>query len=148
MNALFAVLSLVVAFIVNGTVAMPCLAEQGNVAARKATYEYMCAMCHGRKGKGDGPTGAVLNPKPRDHTNGGYMNELKDEYLFQIIKEGGASVDKSQLMPAWNTQIKDKGIWDLIAYGRTLAVPPYKPVAAEAASKAATKPRSASQPKQ
>ena len=146
MHAFFALLSLVVAFIV-GTVARPCLAGQGDVAAGKATYDYMCAMCHGREGKGDGPTAAVLNPKPRDHTNGGYMNELKDDYLFKIIKEGGASVGKSQLMPAWSIQVKDQGVWDLVAYIRTLAVPPYKPAAAEAASKPVTKPMKAADPK-
>jgi mono/diheme cytochrome c family protein len=75
------------------------------------------------------------------------MNELKDEYLVKIIKEGGASVGKSQLMPAWSTQVKDEGVWDLVAYIRTLAVPPYKPAAAKAASKPATKPMKASDPK-
>src|SRR5262245_54745831 len=141
MKTLVPVLNLVAALILNGTVATLCSAEQGDIAAGKATYGQICAMCHGEMGKGDGPTAAVLNPKPRDHTNGEYMNELKDDYLFKIIKEGGASVGKSQLMPAWSTQVKDKGIWDLVAYVRTLAVPPYKPAAAEAASKAATKPK-------
>jgi mono/diheme cytochrome c family protein len=121
------------------------MAEQGDVAAGKVTYDRLCAMCHGKAGKGDGPTAAVLNPKPRDHTKGDYMNALQDDYLFKIIKEGGASVGKSQLMPAWNTQVNDKGIWDLVAFVRTLAVPPYKPAAAAAASKAAVAPAPVSQ---
>ena len=114
------VLSLAAAFIVNGNIATLCNAEQGDVAAGKVTYGQVGAMCHGETGKGDGPTAAVLNPKPRDQTNGREMNGLKDDYLF--IKEGGASVGKPQLMPSWSTQ-----------------------TAAKAASKAATKPLSASQ---
>jgi len=148
MKTLAPVLSLAAALILNGTVATLGSAEPSDVAAGKTTYGQMCAMCHGETGKGDGPTAAVLNPKPRDHTNGGYMNGLKDDYLFKIIKEGGASVGKSQLMPGWSTQVKDKGVWDLVAYIRTLAVPPYKPAAMEAAGKATTKPISAPQPKQ
>jgi mono/diheme cytochrome c family protein len=72
------------------------------------------------------------------------MNTLKDDYLFKIVKEGGQSVGKSQLMPGWAAQIKDPDIWNVIAYIRTLAVPPYKPDAAattpaEASAPAATK---------
>ncbi len=101
-------------------------------AAGKVTYNKTCAMCHGQTGKGDGPTAAVLNPKPRNHTDGAYMNTLKDDYLFRIIKEGGTSVGKSQLMPAWAAQIKDNEIHNVVAYIRTLAVPPYKSDAAAA----------------
>lgn len=108
-------------------------AEAGNPAAGKVTYEKVCAMCHGMTGKGDGPTAAVLTPKPRNHTDGQYMNTLKDEYLFQIIKDGGAKVGKSQLMPAWAAQIKDDEIRNVVAYIRTLAVPPYKAGAATSA---------------
>ena len=105
-------------------------AEQGDATAGKATYEKICSTCHGMKGKGDGPAAAVLPTKPRNHTDGKYMNTLKDDYLFKIIKEGGAAVGKAQFMPAWGSQLKDQEIWNVIAYVRTLAVPPYQPNAA------------------
>ena len=54
------------------------------------------------------------------------MNALTDTYLFTIIKQGGQAVQKSQMMPPWGTQLKDQQIWDVIAYVRSLAVPPYK----------------------
>ena len=113
--------------LLNSMVVLASFADQGDPVAGKAVYEKICAMCHGPTGKGDGPTAAVLNPKPRNHTDGQYMNVLKDDYLFKIIKDGGASVGKAQLMPAWGSQIKDPDIWNVIAYIRTLAVPPYKP---------------------
>jgi mono/diheme cytochrome c family protein len=129
-----------VAALLNSVVVLASFADQGDPVAGKATYDKICAMCHGPTGKGDGPTAAVLNPKPRNHTDGQYMNVLKDDYLFKIIKDGGASVGKAQLMPAWGAQIKDPDIWNVIAYIRTLAVPPYKPTseAAAPAEKAAT----------
>jgi cytochrome c oxidase cbb3-type subunit III len=111
---------------------VPSVFAGADPVAGKVTYEKTCAMCHGQTGKGDGPTAAVLNPKPRNHTDGAYMNTLKDDYLFKIVKEGGVSVGKSQLMPAWAAQIKDNEIHNVVAYIRTLAVPPYKPAAAAA----------------
>lgn len=116
-----------VALLLGSAIVSVSVAGQGDPVAGKATYDKICAMCHGPKGKGDGPTAAVLNPKPRNHTDGAYMNALKDDYLFKIVKEGGQSVGKSQLMPGWAAQIKDPDIWNVIAYIRTLAVPPYKP---------------------
>jgi mono/diheme cytochrome c family protein len=116
-------------------------AEQGDAQAGKATYDKICSTCHGMTGKGDGPAAAVLPTKPRNHTDGQYMNALKDDYVFKIIKEGGASVGKAQFMPAWGAQIKDPEIWDVVAYIRTLAVPPYQ---AATASTPATEGKSAS----
>lgn len=129
-----------VASLLNSVVLLASFADQGDPVAGKVTYDKICAMCHGPTGKGDGPTAAVLTPKPRNHTDGEYMNVLKDDYLFKIIKDGGASVGKAPLMPAWGAQIKDPDIWNVIAYIRTLAVPPYKPTseAAVPAEKAAT----------
>jgi high-affinity iron transporter len=101
-------------------------AEQGDAKAGKITYDKICGTCHGAAGKGDGPAAAVLPTKPRNHTDGAYMNTLKDDYIFKIIKDGGVAVGKAQFMPAWGAQIKDSEIWNVVAYIRTLAVPPYQ----------------------
>ena len=124
--------SLAVSVLLSGALIAPSSAAQGDPAAGKATYDKTCGMCHGPAGKGDGPTAAVLPTKPRNHTDGNYMNPLTDDYLFKIIKEGGAAVGKAQFMPAWGTQLKDSDIWNVIAYIRTLAVPPYQGAAAQA----------------
>ena len=86
----------------------------------KKVYMQFCASCHGQSGKGDGPAAAALNPKPRDHTDRQYMSSLSDDQLFKVIKEGGASVGKSPLMPPWGPSLKDDQIKDVIAYVRTL----------------------------
>jgi len=90
-------------------------AEQG-----KKLYGQFCASCHGQSGKGDGPAAAALNPKPRDHTNKEYMSKMSDEEMMKVIKNGGASVGKSPLMPPWGASLKDEQIQDVMAYIRTL----------------------------
>ena len=100
---------------------------KGDSKAGKAKYDTLCVGCHGATGKGDGAAAGGLNPKPQDHTNGKHMNTLTDKDLFDIIKGGGAGVKKSPLMPAWGNTLKDEDTWNLIAYIRSLAQPPYKP---------------------
>jgi mono/diheme cytochrome c family protein len=100
---------------------------KGDPKAGKTKYEANCAGCHGKAGKGDGPAAATLNPKPQDHTDGKIMNSLTDQYLFDIIKNGGMAVKKSPIMPANNKKLNDQEIWDVVAYIRSFAVPPYKP---------------------
>jgi cytochrome c oxidase cbb3-type subunit 3 len=90
-------------------------AEQG-----KKLYGQFCVSCHGQSGKGDGAAAAALNPKPRDHTNREYMSKLSDAELLNVIKNGGASIGKSPLMPPWGASLKDEQIQDIIAYIRTL----------------------------
>jgi mono/diheme cytochrome c family protein len=100
---------------------------KGDPKAGKAKYDANCVGCHGATGKGDGAAAAALNPKPQDHTDGKVMNALSDKYLFEIIKDGGAAMKKAAFMPASNKKLTDQEIWDVVAYIRSLAIPPYKP---------------------
>ena len=90
----------------------------GDSAKGKESYNQICAMCHGETGKGDGVAAASLDPKPRDLSSGEYVSTLTDEYIFKVIKEGGESVGKSNLMTAWGAVLSDDKIWDVIAYLR------------------------------
>jgi mono/diheme cytochrome c family protein len=47
--------------------------------------------------------------------------------LFDIIKEGGKAVQKAPIMPAASKKLTEQDIWDMVAYIRSLANPPYKP---------------------
>ena len=106
--------------------AAPAPAAQGNPKAGRELSNTWCVSCHGVGGKGDGPVAANLPVKPGNHADGTRMNALTDTYLFTIIKQGGQAVQKSQMMPPWGTQLQDQQIWDVIAYVRSLAVPPSK----------------------
>ena len=95
-----------------------------NVEAGGKLYQARCSPCHGPDGKAATPTAQALTPKPRDHTDGAYMNQLSNEHLAKVIKNGGSSVGKSQIMPA-HPDLNDQQIEDVIAFVRALAVPPY-----------------------
>lgn len=97
----------------------------GNLENGNQLYQQRCSMCHGTDGKGNTPTAQALNPKPRDHTDGAYMNALSNEHLSKVVAKGGAAVGKSPLMPP-QTDLNDQQIQDLIAFVRSLAVPPYQ----------------------
>ena len=87
----------------------------------KQLYEQTCATCHGASGKGDGPTGQMLQPKPADFTT--VLKGKDAAYLTKVIREGGPGVGKSPLMPPFQEILSDKQIQDLIQYVKGLASP-------------------------
>lgn len=91
-------------------------------------YQQYCTPCHGQEGNGRGPRAGneALQPPPRNHTNGFYMNMQSDVRLFKVIKFGGKANNLSHIMPQWKHILKDKEIFTIIAHIRTLAQdPPY-----------------------
>lgn len=96
-------------------------AARGDAAKGKTIYDNLCQGCHGKDGKGDGPAAAALNPKPRDMTDKAYMSKLTDKFLFDITAKGGAALQKSPLMPGWESTLKEADVGDVVAYMRSLA---------------------------
>lgn len=94
---------------------------KGDPAKGKASFDQLCASCHGASGKGDGPAAAALNPKPKDLVDKGYVKGLKEDYIKKIIKEGGQAVGKSPMMPPMGASLKDDDIESVIAYLRSIA---------------------------
>ncbi len=78
-------------------------------------YKDRCALCHGPEGKGDGPAAAGLNPKPRNHTDGTYMNSRTDDQLLQVIRGGKGA------MPAWGSVLSEQEIQAVLKHVRSLA---------------------------
>lgn len=101
--------------------AAPAAVGGGDAARGAALYATYCATCHGPRGEGDGPAAAGLDPKPARHSDAAYMGSLSDEHLFRVIKEGGAAVGKSPLMPPWGGSLSDAQIHDLVAFTRSLS---------------------------
>jgi mono/diheme cytochrome c family protein len=85
----------------------PDLLNQG-----KKLYEQICAPCHGSKGDGKGPAGAVLKPPPTD-----FQKPLKEwpytkgnlQRIFEIISKG---IPNSSMV-AW-TQYSEQERWALV----------------------------------
>lgn len=90
-------------------------------ARGKLAFESYCVACHGPRGDGDGPAGVALDPRPAHIGDRAYMSAKTDDHLFDVIKNGGASVGRSALMAPWGALLSDLQIRDVIAYVRSLA---------------------------
>jgi len=88
-------------------------------------FSFFCVHCHGWSGKGDGPTAAMLDPRPRNQTNGKYMNHVSNLEIFAVIKGGGPARNLSEAMPAWGNVLQDQDIWNVVAFMRSIAKPTY-----------------------
>lgn len=84
-------------------------------------FSVYCVHCHGWTGKGDGPTAAKLDPRPRNLTNGKYANYISNLDLFVVIKGGGAARNLGEAMPPWGNILQDQDIWNTVAFIRTLS---------------------------
>ena len=101
----------------------------GDASHGKRLYNQYCVPCHGSFGGGDGDRykNEKLDPRPRIHADGNFMNRLPDMRLFMVIKNGGRSMNFSHIMPQWQHILSDRDIIDVIAHIRTLAYPLYRP---------------------
>ncbi len=96
------------------------IAVQGTALAvdpvrARQQYDAFCAECHGREGRGDGPTSGVQQTKPRDFTNCDLMDTISDEKMIDVIKNGGYANGMSPDMPAWRYALSDADIRGLVA---------------------------------
>lgn len=112
------------------TAGLAFAAGVGSTAPRSgpSNYQSHCASCHGTGGKGDGWTAWLYRLKMRDLTDAAYVQALPDDYIFQVIKHGGASLGKPG-MPSWSQELDDREIRDLVVHIRSLAAPPQQPQA-------------------
>lgn len=102
--------------------------DEGTLQAGKRIYVANCAGCHGTGGRGDGPAGVALNPKPADLTIHMRTGKHADGQIFNWIDVGYPG----SAMPAWGGTLSDNEIWQLITYLRTLATEaPDAPLVAE-----------------
>ncbi len=81
-------------------------------------FKDLCSKCHGPNGMGDGPSGATLDPKPRNFHDCALMAKDSDAFVFKEIKFGSAAVGRSSNMPAWGEALEDDQIRSMLAYVR------------------------------
>ncbi|HMK07983.1 MAG TPA: DUF4149 domain-containing protein, partial [Anaerolineales bacterium] len=98
----------------------PVPPNDASIASGRALYTKDCVSCHGPAGKGDGPIGLTLNPRPADLTLHTIPGVHPDGQLFAWISDGYPG----SVMPAWRTSLSDTLRWDLVNYLRTFASPP------------------------
>lgn len=80
-------------------------------------YGQRCAGCHGPKGKGDGPAGKFLTPKPSDFAVS--LKGKADDWITKAIKGGGQAVGEAAVMPP-SPDLTDDQIKALVDYVKQL----------------------------
>ena len=98
-------------------VANPIPPNSESVAAGQALFSTHCVSCHGQEGKGDGPIGVTLNPRPADLSQHAIPGVHADAQLFEWITNGFPGAR----MPAFKTALSDTDRWHLVNFIRTLA---------------------------
>jgi mono/diheme cytochrome c family protein len=85
----------------------------------KALYTQYCMACHGVSGKGNGPSGKGLNPKPTDFTTAA----PDDAEWFKATKLGTKAVGKSTGMEGFGSRLSDQQIKDVLEYAKAFKRP-------------------------
>jgi mono/diheme cytochrome c family protein len=93
----------------------PVPPDERSLAIGQEVYTNNCETCHGETGRGDGPTGLRLVPRPADlriHTAPGVHT---DGELYYWVSYGFPN----SAMPAWKERgLTDEQIWSVINYAR------------------------------
>lgn len=101
------------------TIVSMTAAAQTDLQEAKRIYDQMCAGCHGYRGDGGEGHRGGFSPHVGTLANKEYMSQLPDDYLFLIIKKGGAYMGKIATMPAWEKRLTDDEIRSIVAHIRT-----------------------------
>ena len=88
-----------------------------SIAAGQALFSRNCAPCHGPTGRGDGPVGVTLNPRPADLTQHAVPGIHTDAQLFEWITNGFPG----SRMPGFKSALSDTERWQLVNFIRSLA---------------------------
>jgi copper transport protein len=99
------------------TLPNPIQPDAASVAAGNVLFVQNCQPCHGATGKGDGPIGLTLNPRPADLNKHAAPGVHTDGQLYEWITTGYPD----SAMPAFGPRLSDTDRWNLVNYIRTLA---------------------------
>jgi copper transport protein len=94
-----------------GATRNPVAPTRESVSRGHDIYVERCTMCHGEEGRGDGPFGLGLNPKPADfrvHLAAGHT----DAQLFDWISHGVPGT----AMPHFQDELSETDRWHVINY--------------------------------
>lgn len=92
---------------------------QGDTVAGRALFVQRCATCHGDKADGQSKLAQLLNPKPANLL----VSQLDSAARNRIVRNGGAAVGRSPVMPNWGAELTETELRNVIAYVASIAPP-------------------------
>jgi high-affinity iron transporter len=99
-----------------GLVGLPVApADWPSLASGEALFQNACTQCHGREGRGDGPSAANLAVKPLNFQDPTKMREISAFQVFNTIRLGVQNTP----MPAF-ANYSDRDTWNLAFYVHSL----------------------------
>ena len=104
--------------VVENAQANPIPPNSESIAAGGSLYAVNCVPCHGVSGKGDGPIGLTMNPRPANLTQHAMPGAHTDAQLYEWITNGFPGTR----MPAFRSTLSDTDRWNLVNFIRTLAL--------------------------
>lgn len=94
------------------------------IARGKEIYTAKCAVCHGDEGDGKGPAGLALPLKPSDLRDRSAVAEMRDNFWFWRVSEGGLVEPFKSMgsaMPPHKDELSIEERWAVIAYQHTFS---------------------------
>ena len=90
------------------------LADKSVIADGKAVWYKHCKACHGSKGLGDGPKGAMLKTDAGDFSSAKFQSQSDGSLYYKTITGKGE-------MPSYAKKVTNEDDrWALVAYMRSL----------------------------
>ncbi|MBL7111106.1 MAG: cytochrome c [Bacteroidales bacterium] len=90
------------------------LKDASVIADGKELWAKQCKACHGAKGLGDGPKGAMLKTNPGDFSTAKFQAQTDGELYYKTTYGNGE-------MPAYGKKVPaEADRWALVDYMRTL----------------------------
>lgn len=95
--------------------ALPANEEGGTERAAAALWNVSCASCHGRDGRGQGPSKPPGAQVP-DFTSPDFQKQRSDAQVLSVIREGRG------MMPPFGKQLNEQGLGALVQHVRKFGV--------------------------
>jgi high-affinity iron transporter len=95
-------------------------AQVPSLARGAEIYRESCSSCHGNLGRGDGPAGAGLEPKPANLADAAALRDASPLAFYQRVTIGVVGT----AMPAFETRLSTDDRWAVAAYATLLRLPP------------------------
>ena len=86
--------------------------RQDQIEAGRNTFQTYCAVCHGKEGRGNGRAAKLYSPPPFNLT----LSTAPRDDIRQIIQQGGASLNRNPVMPAWGGTFTESELNELLSF--------------------------------